>query len=124
MKKLLLLLALCLPLATTTVGCNVQSTQPTQVLAPGYINQADQQMKGILDGAAAFYNRIKAESDAGRLVLTVSEKAAFNNLGVSINVAQPIYLAFHNGTGTQANAQNAVNAVSAQQTAVQNLGVK
>lgn len=127
-KKLLTALVLSFTLVLAPValtGCAAKTAQtPTPPLAPGYINQADQQMKAILDGATAFYNSIQKKSDSGEVILSKAEKDAFNSLGVSINIAQPIYLAFHNGAGSQQAAQNAVNQVQSNQSAVQALGVK
>src|ERR1017187_400972 len=101
MKTFLIALALALPLALT--GCPA-STSPTP-LAPGYINTADQQMGQILSGAHAFYQKIQQQSASGQMVLTSAQKQAFNDFGVGINAAQTIYLSYHAGTASQAQAQ-------------------
>lgn len=98
-------------------------TNPAQ-LAPGYQNQADQQMGEILAGAHAFYTSIQQQSQAGTLTLDPTTKAAFNAFGVSLNAAQTVYLAYHNGQATQAQAQTAVNQVQAQQAALPLPGAK
>ncbi len=51
------------------------------------------------------------------------EKTALNALATSLNVAQPLYQAYHSGQATEAQAQTAVNDVSAKQASVQALGV-
>lgn len=112
--------SLVLILGLALAGCTPINS-PTPPLAPGYSNQADQVMGQTLAGAHAFYQKIQQDSAAGSVVLSGQEKTALNDLGVSINVAQAAYLAFHNGTGTQASAQAAVDQVSAKQTIAQAL---
>lgn len=111
MKRLLVLLALCLPLA----ACKPSNPTTPAQLAPGYQNSADQQMGEILAGAHAFYNRVQQDSAGGGLQLSPTEKTAFNAFGVSLNAAQTVYLAYHAGTATQAQAQAAVDKVQQQQ---------
>jgi hypothetical protein len=101
----------------SAVGCTPTTTNPAQ-LAPGYQNAADQQMGSILSGARAFYVSIQQQSAAGTLTLTPAVKQAFNTFGVSLNAAEAVYLAYHNGTATQAAAQTAVNTVQSQQAAL------
>lgn len=118
MKKLILLLALIVPMAT--VGCKpVTNNQPAQTLAPGYVNAADQSMGEILAAAHGFYTKIQADVAAGTYTPSATEKTALNNFSQALNSAQVAYLAFHNGVGSQAAAQTAVNQVQAQQTALQ-----
>ena len=121
MKRLALsLMAFCLrgPLA----GCP-STTASTPPLAPGYLNTADQQMGEILAGAHSFYTTIQQESAAGTLVLTPTQKTAFNDFGVALNSAQTVYLAYHAGTATQAQAQAAIDAVQTKQAALPTPGV-
>lgn len=118
MKRILLLMALCLPLAACT-----PSATPT-ALAPGYLNSADQQMGEILAGARSFYTSIQQQSAAGTLTLQPTVKASFNTFGVTLNAAESVYLAYHNGQATQAAAQTAVNAVQTQQAALPLPGAK
>ena len=120
MKRALIFFALCLPIA----ACTPSSTTPTQALAPGYLNSADQQMGEILAGAHNFYTSIQQQSAAGQMTLTSAEKTAFNTFGVTLNAAQSVYLAYHAGTATQAAAQLAVNQVQAQQSALPMPAVK
>lgn len=128
LHRLLLIVVLLTPLSVTLpvlTGCKpaTATTTPAQ-LAPGYISQADQQMKGVLDAAQAFYNRLRTDSIAGKVTLTQAEKDALNKLGTAINTAQPVYLLYHNGSGTQTAAQNAIDQVAAQQAQIQAMGVK
>lgn len=118
MKRILspALLFLALAMALTSSGCKTSATAPP--LAPGYNNPADQQMGSILAGARALYEKIRTDSASGATTLSQAEKDAFNRLGVSINLAEQIYLAYHAGTATQAQAQAAVNTVQQNQAAV------
>lgn len=119
MKKLLAVLALSIAMA----GC-AKPNSPTPPLAPGYQNTSDQTMGQTLAAANAFYNRIQTDSAAGTVTLSAAEKTALNALATALNIANPTYLAFHNGTATQAAAQSAINDVTAKQQAVQALGVQ
>ena len=123
MKRIIFLSVLFLA-ALSVTGCKtVTASAP---LAPGYANPADQTMGQTLAAAHAFYQRIQKDSAAGKVSLSAQEKAALNGLGTAINVASALYLSYHNGQSTQAQAQAAIDNVSTQQTAVQALipGVK
>lgn len=118
MKKLVL--AILLSAATITTGCKAASTTtPPQALAPGYTNSADQMMGQTIVGAHAFYVTIQADIAAGRYTPSAAEKTALNGFAVALNAAQIVYIGYHAGTSTQAQAQSAVNAVIAQQSALQ-----
>ena len=108
-----------------SIGCGTKAnpTTPAQ-LAPGYNNTADQQMGEILSGARAFYTSIQQQSQAGTLTLTPTVKQSFNAFGVSLNAAEIVYLGYHNGANTQAQAQAAVNQVQSQQAALPLPGAK
>lgn len=112
------MIAIVLPVAITPMGCKTGTSTNPAILAPGYQNAADQQMGEILAGAHSFYTTIQQQSASGQLVLTVDQKAAFNTFGVSLNAAQTIYLAYHEGSATQDAAQAAVNLVQMQQSAL------
>ena len=99
-------MALCLPLA----ACTPTTTNPA-TLAPGYLNAADQTMGEIMAAAHSFYNTIQQESIAGQIVLTSTEKTAFNAFGVAINGADSVYLAYHSAP-TAANLAAAQAAVA------------
>jgi outer membrane scaffolding protein for murein synthesis (MipA/OmpV family) len=127
MKRLLIAFTLCFAILPMT-GCPTPAaqTQPTApaVVAPGYQNAADQQMGEILAGAHAFYNSIAQQAQAGTLVLQPNVKTAFNAFGVTLNSAQTVYLSYHAGAATQAEAQAQVNAVQSQQAALPLPGAK
>ncbi len=105
-----------------TGGCKQTGVAPPT--APGYANQADQQMGSILAGARAFYMSIQQQSAAGTMTLSATEKQAFNAFGLSLNAADTVYLAYHNGQATQAQAQAAVTQVQSQQAALPLPGAK
>ena len=115
MKKMILILALLVPLAACkpVIG-------PTPPLAPGYLNTTDQTMGEILAGAHSFYTTIQQESASGQMTLSATEKQVFNTFGVTLNAAQTVYLVYHTDP-TAANlaaAQMAVNQVQTQQAAL------
>ena len=116
MKQFFIAFALMASLAFA--GCKTVTTAP-QPLAPGYSNQTDQTMGQTLAAAHAFYQTLQQDAAAGKFLPSAAEKTALNALAVSLNVAQPIYIAFHNGTATQAQAQAAVADVVSKQAAVQ-----
>lgn len=122
MKKILIqamVLGMCLvPIS----GCGaVNSTTPPAAVAPGYLNQADQIMGEVLQSAHALYYRLQQDSLTGKFVPSPAEVTVLNNLQVALNSAQPIYIAYHNGTATQNQAQIAVDSVKQNQAAVQSL---
>jgi hypothetical protein len=79
---------------------------------------ADQQMGQILAGARAFYLSIQQQSANGQMTLSAAEKAAFNKFGILLNSSDSVYLAYHQGTASQAQAQAAVNSVQTAQAAL------
>lgn len=111
----LLLLVVFFWIAPT--GCKPTTTTPAQ-LAPGYQNAQDQQMGEILAGAHNFYTSIQSQVQAGTLTMGATIKASFNDFATALNAAQTVYLAYHNGTATQAQAQAAVNTVQSKQAAL------
>lgn len=124
MKRALLSLILLPLLVLPLAGCPAaSSTTPAAALAPGYLNSADQQMGEILAGARTFYVTIQQDSAAGKVALSATEKAAFNDFGTSLNLAEAVYLGYHSGTATQAAAQAAVNTVQTKQSALPALAV-
>lgn len=121
--KLLYLLVLASPVIpvvglVAVSGCNKTTTTPPT--APGYLNQADQQMGTVLAAAHAFYQQIYTNIQQGTYTPSPTEKTALNQFGNTLNVAQGAYLAYHNGTGSEVAAQTAVSQVQAQQAALQN----
>lgn len=118
LKKAVLILALIVPVMT--VGCvKPNTTTQSAALAPGYQNQADQVMGQTLVGAHAFYAQIQSDVANGKYAPSATEKTALNNFATALNTAQIVYLSYHAGQTTQAQAQAAVNSVVTQQTALQ-----
>lgn len=104
----------------TVVGCGaVNSTTPPAALAPGYSSIDDQNLGSTLAAADQFYNKLQSDQKAGNFTPTAVEVTALNALQTALTVANPIYLAYHNGTGTLASAQAAVGKVSTAQTNAQ-----
>jgi len=124
MKKLLLSMFVASYLCFGIVACNTANPPNPVTLAPGYNNAADQQMGEVLSGARAFYSSIQQQSVAGTLVLTPTVKQSFNDFGVTLNAAESIYLSYHAGNATQAQAQTLVNTVQQQQAALPLPGAK
>lgn len=127
MKRTLRILALTaatfMAIGWMTACTPANPTTPAQ-LAPGYQNSADQQMGEILSGAHAFYTSIQQQSAAGTLTLSPDVKQKFNSFAIALNAAQQVYLAYHAGTATQAQAQTAVNTVQTSQNALPLPGAK
>ncbi len=130
MRRILLSLSLLL----CAVGCAPTTTTPP--LAPGYANQTDQVMGETLAAANGFYHSIQCQTQAkawdataktcaaspqvtSAMTLTPTEKTAFNSFAVALNTANAVYLNFHAGTATQAQAQTAINTVQTQQSAIE-----
>ena len=119
MKKMALLsVFLALPLI---FGC-ATAKAPTPPTAPGFSTTDggwDQQLGSTLAGADQFYNKLQADQKAGTFKPTAAEVTALNALQTALVAANPVYLAYHNGTGTLAAAQAAVGQVSTAQTNAQ-----
>ena len=139
MKKILLAIALCMPISLA--GCHVTAATPVATLAPGYSSETDAQMGQVLKGARSFYSTVQCETKGlnwnavaslcvadpnitSPLVLSVAEKAAFNDFGKSLNLAETVYVAYHAGTATQADAQADVNIVLSKQNSLPALAVQ
>ena len=124
MKRFAKVLVIFLALGWTT-ACTPSVNPPTAPqIGVGYNNQADQQMGSALSAARAFYVSIQQQYTAGTLTLTPDVKAKFNQFGQYLNAAEIIYLGYHNGVNTQAQAQTAVNQVQTSQNALPLPGAK
>ena len=123
MKKLLSLLTLGLALGWC-VGCTVTATTPPAAVAPGYSSQADQTLGQSLAAIDAFVTQEKANYAQLSSALQAAEKPYLNNLIAAVNAANQVYLAFHAGTATLAQAQvSFATAQSAQTALAANKGV-
>lgn len=101
-------------------GCKTANSKlPQTALAPGYTSQADEAMGETLVGAHAFYATIQADAASGKYQPSATEKTALDEFAVALNAAEILYIAYHAGTTTQAQAQLAVNSLAARQTALQ-----
>src|SRR5665213_314198 len=96
-------LSMLLPLGCAT------ATSPTPPLAPGYSNQADQTMGQVLAAGNAYYQRIQKDTVSGVYFPSPTEKSILNAVASALNIANQTYLAYHNGTATQAQAQTAID---------------
>jgi hypothetical protein len=129
-------IAVCLLLVLIS-GCGKNVVTPVP-LAPGYTNNADQIMGDTLAAANGFYHTIQCETKSMNwslatktcvpdprvttpMVLTDSEKQAFDAFAASLNVANPTYTGFHAGTYTQVQAQAAIDQVKSQQNSIQSM---
>lgn len=119
MKKLFAVSILAL--TTLLPGCRTAAA-PTPALAPGYVNQADQTMGQTLAAARAFYVHINGDVKAGKYKVSEgAEKDALTSLFIALSTADPVYVQFHTGAATQAQAQAVVDKVTAAQTSLQAL---
>lgn len=115
--KLRFAILLCLPLMLA--GCKTTTgTTPPLAPASGYNSQYDQQAGQILAAARAFYLSVQQQSASGQMVLSPTEKQAFNVFGITLNGADAVYLAYHAGNATIVQVQTAVNQVQQQQAAL------
>lgn len=106
MKLALLSIFLALPLM---IGCGaINSTTPPT--APAVFDPGP-----TLAAADAFYNKLQSDQKAGKFSPTAAEVTALNALQTALTVANPLYKAYQNGTGTLAAAQAAVGKVSTAQ---------
>lgn len=121
MKKYLLLLTLLAP-----IGCkSATSTTPPAALAPGYSSQDDQVLGQSLASLNAFVLQEKTNYAALAPAQQAAEKSILNALIDATDVANATYTAFHQGTGTLAQAQVAYATAQSKETALNaNKGVQ
>lgn len=136
MKKFLLNLILLLPIVLLMTGCRPASTTTSPAaLAPGYSSIADQKAGQDLAALNGFVNseqgnfKCDATAKAADTCLNQSqqdtERPYLNSLIEATNVANALYVAFHQGTETLDQVQSALTkAEQAQSTLVTNKGVK
>jgi hypothetical protein len=114
--------ALCLILLLPLAGC---PTSPTPPLAPGYSNSADQQLGQDLAAVVGFTDQEKINYATLPATQQAAEKSYLNTLINSVNAANAAYNAFHQGTQTLIQAQQALATAQNAQAAVQQVkGVK
>src|SRR5215472_14724714 len=99
-------LTLCATLLLT--GCKVSSTTPPAAVAPGYANQTDQIIGQSLAALDAFVSQAQKDYLMLPAAQQTAEKGVLNNLIAAANAANRVYLAYHAGTQTEAQAQQAL----------------
>jgi hypothetical protein len=110
MKLALLSIFLALPL----LGCP-SATAPAPPLAPGYTTQFDQTAGQTLAAAHALVAKATADYPSLTPAQQATEKPILNAFVSAVNTADSVYLAFHQGTATQAQVQTQLNAVATAQ---------
>ncbi|HEY3620738.1 MAG TPA: hypothetical protein VGK96_28375 [Candidatus Sulfotelmatobacter sp.] len=106
------------------LGCKTASA-PAAPPAPGYLNAQDQIIGQALASLDTFVRQATADYATLTPAQQASEKSALNNMVTAVNIANSLYLAYHNGTSTEAQAQTAlVTAQSAQTNYTSVAGVK
>lgn len=108
MNRLTLCLILLLPLA----GCPSSVTAPPTPLAPGYTSQFDQTAGQTLAAAHALVGKAIGDYPSLTTAQQATEKPILNAFVSAVNTADTVYLAFHNGTATQAQVQAQLTAVA------------
>jgi hypothetical protein len=127
MKRLIAAAALTLSLCLMPIGCTQQVTAntPPAALAPGYLNSQDQTMGQTLASIDSFLNQEKVNYNEKTAAQQAQEKAILNTFIQSVNVANALYTAYHQGSATEAAAQTAIaNAQTAQTSYSNSKGVK
>ncbi|MDE2101615.1 MAG: hypothetical protein KGL39_30495 [Patescibacteria group bacterium] len=117
--KRLAILALCL-----MMGCKAATTTTApSALAPGYTSQWDQTTGQTLSSLHAF--ALKASADYATLTPTqqAMERNALDAFIAAVNTADAMYMAFHQGTQTQATVQASIKAAINAQSAYTSVGV-
>lgn len=114
-----IILTACL-LAVPMTGCKKAATTPTQAIAPGYNNSADEIMGTALSGANGFYLHVQADIAAGKYTPGTSERTMLQSFNQALIIANTTYVAYHAGQTTQAAAQAAIDKATAIQTQIQN----
>jgi hypothetical protein len=97
------------------IGCQPASA-PAPPLAPGYSSPADQTLGQSLAAIVAFTNQEKANFAALPIAKQDAERPYLNALIVAVNTADQVYLAFHAGTQSLAQAQAALSKAQTAQT--------
>ncbi len=99
------------------IGCTPSTTTPP--LAPGYANQQDETLGQTLSAMHQFAQTLSDDAATGKFKPIPAEKIAVNDFIISLNTAQNVYLAYHNGATTEDQAQLAVDTAKAKQSVVQ-----
>ena len=87
MKRFTYLL-LAATLLVPVMGCKTTATTPTQALAPGAVNQFDQQTYAVLSASQATLNSLKQSN-------VPAIKTALNDAILAYNTAEAAYQVYH-----------------------------
>ncbi len=99
-------------------GCTPASG-PTPPLAPGYANHQDETLGQTLSAMHQFAQTLSDDAATGKFKPSPAEKIAVNDFIISLNAAQNVYIAYHNGTQTEDQAQLAIDTAKAKQSVIQ-----
>lgn len=97
------------------IGC---VKNPVQAPIPGSINNFDSGAYQTLRTAHDIAKSLSDQAAAGTFKPSATQKAAINQFIADLNVADTVYAAYHNGAATQAQAQKAIDTVTAEQAAL------
>ena len=98
-------------LGCKAVGTAGTATAPTLTFA--------QATNASLQAAHKFGTDIAASVQGGQLVLTASQKQAFDAFSASLNATDALFIAYEGGTATQAQVTSALTNTTALQTSAQ-----
>jgi hypothetical protein len=116
-------LAIFLTLPLLLSGCKVTATTSPAALAPGYTTPFDQTAGQTLAAAHALVSKATTDYPSLTPAQQATEKPILNAFVSAVNTADSVYLAFHQGTATQAQVQTQLNSVATAQTAYTNQAV-
>jgi len=103
MKKILLAGILLL------AGCGaVHTNTPPATLAPDYYNSIDESLGKGLASVNFFVKQEKVNYAAATQDVKAAEKSSLNNLIMAVDYANTVYVDYHNGSATLAQAQEAL----------------
>ncbi len=108
MKRILARAGILIVLLTLMSGCVRTVSVPPAPVANGYSSAADQTLGESLAALHAFVTQERVNYQALTADGQAREKTALNALIAAVNVADNAYIAFHAGTQTIQQAQDAL----------------
>jgi len=106
-------LALCALLLCALAALPACQKQAVTAPIPGQINSFDGYAYRTLMDAQAFLNSIRSQVTYGSLVLSTSQKQAFNAATEAYNTAEASYLTYHAAAGSNPDPTALTQALSA-----------
>ena len=102
-------------------GCQHNPASPPTPLAAGAVDQIDANAYRALADTQAFMNSITDQQNAGKIVLTPTEKTIFNQVIADYNIALPLANAYHAAAATTSPTalQSAINKMQTDTSAAQ-----